>query len=64
MKGDTNYKGVYSFLVSESARQLLKKGKKYTNIEQDLGLPGLRQAKRSYAPAVMLKKYTITYLYT
>jgi len=59
MKADTAYKGVYSFLISESARVLLESGIKYTNVEQDLGLPNLRQSKKSFQPAYYLKKYSI-----
>lgn len=32
----------------------------YVNREQDLGVPGLRQAKESYHPCVLGKKYVIT----
>jgi hypothetical protein len=59
MKADTKYKGVYSFLVSEAAKILLEQGIKYVNIEQDLGLKNLRQAKKSFNPATFLKKYTV-----
>ena len=34
-------------------------GFKYVNREQDLGIPGLRQAKRSYFPDHMVAKYSI-----
>jgi uncharacterized protein len=59
MKADTSYKGIYSYLVSESAQMLTLSGKKYLNIEQDLGLDNLRQAKKSYRPIAYLKKYTV-----
>ena len=60
MKADTSYKGIYSYIVSESAKILLESGKKYLNIEQDLGLANLRQAKKSYRPVQFLKKYTVS----
>lgn len=60
MKADITYKGVYSYLVSESARILATKFNiKYTNIEQDLGLPNLRQAKKSFNPSYFLKKFKL-----
>ncbi|QAT16318.1 hypothetical protein BU251_00465 [Candidatus Velamenicoccus archaeovorus] len=31
----------------------------FVNREQDLGVPGLRQAKESYKPCAMVKKYTL-----
>ncbi|OIO36053.1 MAG: hypothetical protein AUJ74_03915 [Candidatus Omnitrophica bacterium CG1_02_44_16] len=34
-------------------------GYKYINREQDLGVPGLRQAKESYHPCHMVKKFTL-----
>ena len=34
-------------------------GFKYVNREQDLGIPGLRQAKRSYFPDHMVAKYSV-----
>lgn len=47
-------------IVNEAAKYLLKAGCVYVNWEQDLGIPGLRQAKSSYHPVKMLKKYSVT----
>jgi hypothetical protein len=62
MKGDSGFKGLYSYLISESSNFLVSLGKRHTNIEQDLGLPNLRQSKKSYQPAHFLKKYSIALL--
>lgn len=60
MKADSVFKGIYSFLFIETSRLALNMGKKYINIEQDLGLPNLRQSKESFEPVDFLKKYIIT----
>ncbi len=59
-KADTGHRGVYSYLFGESARLLLEIGKKYVNMEQDLGLEHLRQYKKSFAPVGYTKKYIVT----
>ena len=43
-----------------TALHLEKRGVKYFNIEQDLGIDGLRKWKTSYQPVFFLKKYKIT----
>jgi len=60
MKADSIFKGIYSCLFLETAKTMLGMGKKYINIEQDLGLANLRQSKESFEPAMFLKKYKIT----
>ncbi len=57
-KGDINYKGIYEFLNFSIAKFLKEKQCKYYNIEQDLGIEGLRRAKLDYDPT-FLKKYTL-----
>lgn len=60
MKANSAFKGVYSYLVSETSKVLLAKGKKYINFEQDLGLSNLRQSKKTYYPIDFLKKFNIS----
>jgi uncharacterized protein len=58
-QADTNYAGIYAFLMKQIAESLQKKGSKLLNYEQDLGLPRLRQGKMSYRPVSFLKKFSI-----
>ena len=56
-KGCPNYKGIYQAInqmfLERSASEFT-----YVNREQDLGDPGLRQAKESYNPIAFLKKFS------
>jgi len=58
-KGDTSYHGVYSVInqlfVSEFLRDV-----QYVNRQEDAGVDGLRKAKLSYQPDLMVRKYRIT----
>jgi len=51
-------KGAAQYVNQESAKALLSKCE-WLDREQDLGLPGLRQAKRSYDPAYLLRNYNL-----
>jgi hypothetical protein len=50
------YKGVYQF-VNQAFAAVLPDKYDTINREQDLGHPGLRQAKESYSPTGFVKKY-------
>jgi hypothetical protein len=52
-------KGATSFLYRAMANRLPDEVK-WINMEQDLGLEGLRKAKSAFQPDVMLKKWFVT----
>ncbi len=54
-KGDITYKGVYT-VVRHKFMQHIPERYTYINLEEDMGLPGLRRAKSSYHPAYQIKK--------
>lgn len=58
-KADVRMRGTFEFLRQAQARQLLQLGCDWICVQQDLGHPGLRQAKLSYRPVRFLRKYTI-----
>jgi uncharacterized protein len=51
--------GVYQTLLVEACRTVLS-GATWVNLEEDLGLPGLRRTKLSWQPARLLEKYEVT----
>jgi hypothetical protein len=51
--------GAYPYLVNESAKLLAEEEIKYINFEQDLGIEGLRESKRSYDPCAYLRQYVL-----
>lgn len=59
-KADISYPGVYQALMHEVAKDLLQRGRKYLNYEQDLGIEGLRQSKMAFDPILFFKKYSVS----
>jgi len=57
-KGVDSYRGVYQFVNRATARAL-PETVRFINREQDLGDEGLRQAKMTYRPESLVKKYWI-----
>ncbi|MBI5479416.1 MAG: DUF2156 domain-containing protein [Deltaproteobacteria bacterium] len=55
-----SFKGLYQVINQETARVLVEQGYELINREEDLGDPGLRQAKESYSPLRLEPAYTLT----
>jgi len=58
-KADTEFSGIYSFLMKQTCQFLLSLGKKFLNYEQDLGLPRLRFSKNAFQPKNFLNKFSV-----
>jgi hypothetical protein len=58
-KAMPDFKGSYAMINQQFALHALGEFK-YVNREEDLGLEGLRKAKLSYMPAILLNKYVVT----
>lgn len=57
-KADNQFKGVYQTLFQACAKRLVGECE-VINREQDLGDPGLRQAKETYRPVDFVRKYQV-----
>ena len=60
IKVDYKFLNIFNFLFHELATDLNSKSVKYINLEQDLGIGGLRTHKTEMRPYKFLKKYTIS----
>ncbi len=58
-KANVQFRGIYSFLMHETAKRLSQDGYVYLNYEQDLGIPKMRRAKTAFRPDSFLRKYQI-----
>lgn len=60
-KAIKGFKGLYQVINHETAKVIAKQGIAHINREVDLGIEGLRQAKRSYFPEKMFYSYQMNY---
>lgn len=59
-KGDSTVPGISTWVLHHTCRCLQQEGVALLNVEQDLGVPGLRQSKLLLRPVGMLEKVRIS----
>jgi hypothetical protein len=59
-KADRRISGLYAF-IARTSMEYFGSGIKYTNREQDMGIPGLRKSKESYMPEFLEEKFVVTF---
>lgn len=57
-KANRDINGLFTY-INQSFVDRNWSGTRYVNREEDMGIPGMRQAKRSYHPAFMLEKFDV-----
>jgi hypothetical protein len=60
IKVNYNFNNIFDYLLNIFAKHMYAKGINYINLEQDLGIEGLRTYKTRLHPVKMLKKYSVT----
>lgn len=58
-KADIAYKGIFQVLEYENAKILESNQCDFINLEQDLGIEGLKRNKKNWDPVIYLKKYLV-----
>ncbi len=58
-KAVPEYREVYTLLNNEFAKREINSKYEYINREEDMGIEGIRRAKKSYHPIKMIKKFDV-----
>jgi hypothetical protein len=59
LKVDYAYNHAFDFGLHVIANRLRSDGIKYINVEEDMGVPGIRYKKQHLAPVTLLKRYSV-----